>query len=79
MESEELLVVRSDWPGTTISGEPGIVSGVLSLFGDVDAGASLNLAVGPAGARPEDCDYVEFVLSAEQADALAQALSSRPR
>jgi hypothetical protein len=76
-DSEELLVVHSDWPGTTIGGEPGIVSGILTLSATVDGGACLNLAVGASGAVPEECDYVEFVLSSEQADALAHALASR--
>jgi hypothetical protein len=76
-DSEELLVVHSDWPGTTIAGEPGIVSGILTLSATVDGGAYLNLAVGDFGAAPEECDYVEFVLSSEQADALARALASR--
>ena len=35
MTSDELLVVRSDWPAATIAGEPGIVSGILSLSADV--------------------------------------------
>ncbi len=75
MTSEELPEIRSDWPGTTLDGEPEIVSGALSVYSNVDGGASLNLAVGAAGAPPEECDYVKFVLSAEQADALAQALT----
>jgi hypothetical protein len=79
MTSDELLVVRSDWPAATIAGEPGIVSGSLSLSADVDGSASLHLVVGPAGAPNEECDHVEFVLSPEQADALAHALASRPR
>jgi hypothetical protein len=74
MAPEAPLVLRSSWPGTTIGGKPGIVSGILELSRADDGSAFLNLAVGPAGASAEDCDYVEFVLSAEQAAALASAL-----
>lgn len=79
MTSDALLVVRSDWPATTIADEPGIVSGSLSLSADVDGSASLHLVVGAAGAPNEECDHIEFVLSPEQADALAHALTNRRR
>lgn len=29
--SEELLVIQTSWSGTTIDGEPGIVSGILTV------------------------------------------------
>ena len=45
--------------------------GISTLFATVDGGACLNLAVGSSGTVPEECDYVEFVLSSKQADALA--------
>jgi len=77
--SDALLELRSSWPGTTIDGEPGIVSGTLEVSAAPDGGVYMNLAVGAAGAAPEECDYVEFVLSPEQADALANALSARQR
>jgi hypothetical protein len=73
--TEELLTLHSSWPGTTIAGEPGIVSGTLTMRGDPDGSRSLHLVVGEADAPPEECDFVEFVLSAEQTHALAQALS----
>jgi hypothetical protein len=79
MTSDEVLVIRSDWPATTIGGEPGIVSGSLSLCADVDGSASLYLVIGAAGAPNEECEHVEFILSPEHADALAHALVGRPR
>jgi hypothetical protein len=76
--SDAVLEIHSSWPGTTIDGEPGIVSGILALSLGPGGSAYLSVTVGAAGAPPEDCDYVEFVLSADQADALARALSTRP-
>jgi hypothetical protein len=72
--TEELLTINSSWPGTTIAGEPGIVSGILTMSGGPDGSRSLHLAIGEDGAPPEECDFVEFVLSAEQAHALAKGL-----
>jgi hypothetical protein len=77
--SDSLLELHSSWPGTTIDGEPGIVSGILGLSRGPGGEAFLHLVVGSAGAPPEECDHVEFVLSAEQADALAQALAAQER
>lgn len=79
MTSDEIFTADSRWPGTTIDGEPGVVGGVLEVTADVDGGVTLSLAVGHPGAPPEEHAYVEFVLSAEQADGLAVALSRRPR
>jgi hypothetical protein len=78
MTPEAALVLWSSWPGTTIGGEPGIVSGILELARRDDGSACLNLAVGPVGPPAENCDYVEFVLSAEQAAALGRALLAGP-
>lgn len=75
MTSDEILTIRESWPGTTVSGEPGIVSGILSLSRDQARGMLLNLTVGPAGAGPEECDHVEFPLSAASADAIRDALA----
>ncbi len=77
MMSRPLLEIHSSWPGTTIDGELGIVSGVLQASGEPDGSVCINLIVGATGAAPEECDYVEFVLSPEQADALAHALWTR--
>jgi hypothetical protein len=71
---DELLTIHESWPGTTIDGEPGLVSGVLTLSPTGSGQFLLNLAVGPLGAGPEDCDYVEFPLSADHAAALRDAL-----
>jgi len=71
---DDLLTIHESWPGTTIDGEPGLVSGVLTLSRAGSGQFLLNLAVGPLGGTPEDCDYVEFPLSAEQAAALSDAL-----
>jgi len=79
MASDDLLVLESSWPGTTIHGEPGIVSGHLGVSADPDGSVLLSLAVGPAGAGAAECDYVEFVLSPDQADALVRVLADRPR
>lgn len=75
MTTEERLTLHSSLPSTTINGEPGIVSGILTVNGSPDGNRSLNLSVGEAGAAPENCEFVEFILSPEQAHALAQALS----
>lgn len=77
MTSDAQLEFQSTWPGTTINGEPGIVSGRMEVSCPPDGGVYLSLAVGAAGAMPEECDYVEFVLSPDQADALASALTTR--
>jgi len=75
MTTEDMLTIRSSWPATTITGEPGIVAGLLTVSGDADGSRVLHLAVGEDSAPPEECDFVEFVLSAEQAQALARVLS----
>ncbi len=79
MADDDLLVLESSWPGTTIQGDPGIVSGHMSVSADPDGSVLLSLAVGPAGAGAAECDYVEFILSPAQADALARAIADRPR
>jgi hypothetical protein len=70
-----MLTIRNVWPATTSAGEPGIVSGLLAVTGEPDGSRLLHLAVGEGAAPPDECDFVEFVLSAEQAHALAQVLS----
>jgi hypothetical protein len=71
---DELLTIRESWPGTTIDGEPRVASGILALSRSPDGALLLNLTVGPAGAPPEECDHVEFPLSAASAGALRAAL-----
>jgi hypothetical protein len=71
----EVLTIHDSWPGTTIDGEPGIVSGVLTVSRAAGGELLLNLSVGPSGAAPKECDYVEFPLSAEHAKALRDALA----
>lgn len=73
---DEVLVIDESWPGTTIDGEPGLVAGLLSVTRTVSGGFLLNLVVGPAGAHPEECDHVEFLLSADHAKALRDALAA---
>jgi hypothetical protein len=72
---EDLIVLHRSWPGTTIDGEPGIVSGILMVSRAAGGEFLLNLSVGPAEGGPEDSDYVEFPLSREDARAVAAALS----
>lgn len=71
---DDLLIIETSWPGTTIDGEPGIVSGTLEVSRAAGGEFLLNLAVGPSGGAPEDFEYVEFPLSADQAQALRAAL-----
>ncbi|GLZ28160.1 hypothetical protein Lesp02_03500 [Lentzea sp. NBRC 105346] len=72
---DDLLVLEESWPASTIDGEPGIVRGILGVSSAPDGSFLLNLAVGPAGARPEQCDHVEFFLTAENARALRDVLT----
>jgi hypothetical protein len=74
--SDDLLSIHESWPGTTIDGTPGLVSGSLTVSRAAGGEFLLNLAVGPDGAAPEECDYVEFPLSADHAKALRDALAS---
>jgi hypothetical protein len=72
---DEVLTIHESWPGTTIDGEPGLVSGLLTVSHAPGGEFLLNLAVGPHGGDPEECDYVEFPLSADHAKALRDALA----
>jgi hypothetical protein len=72
---DELLIIESAWPGTTIDGEPGIVSGALSVSRAAGGEFLLNLTVGPPGGAPADYSYLEFPLSSDQAQALRNALA----
>lgn len=72
---DELLTIRESWPSTTIDGEPGLVSGLLTVSRAAGGEFMLNLSVGPLGGTREDCDYVEFPLSAGHAAALRDALA----
>jgi hypothetical protein len=74
--SEDILTIDAAWPGTTMDGEPGLVSGSLTLSRAAGGEFLLNLAVGRYEAGPEECDYVEFPLSADHASALRAALAS---
>jgi hypothetical protein len=51
-DDHDLIVLESSWPGAMIQGEPGIVSGSMSVSGDPDGSVLLSLAVGEAGAGP---------------------------
>jgi hypothetical protein len=46
---DDRLIIETSWPGTTIDGEPGIVSGQLGVNRAVGGEFHLNLAVGPSG------------------------------
>jgi hypothetical protein len=71
---DEVLTIHESWPGTTIDGEPGLVSGVLTVSRAAGGEFLLNVAVGPHSGTPEECDFVEFPLSAGHAAALRDAL-----
>ena len=71
---DDLLVIETSWPGTTIDGDPGIVSGMLSVSRAAGGEFLLNLSVGPSGGAPEAFTYLEFPLSLEDARALRDAL-----
>ncbi|GAA3310859.1 hypothetical protein [Nonomuraea dietziae] len=73
---DELLVINESWPATTIDGEPGLVSGLLVVSRAANGEFQLNLSVGPHGGAPEECEYVEFPLSAAHAQASRDALSN---
>lgn len=73
--SDELLVIQTSWPGTTIDGEPGIVSGILTVSSVPEGEFLLNLSIGPSGGGAADCYYVEFPLSRDHARALRDVLS----
>jgi hypothetical protein len=49
--NDDLLVIETSWPGTTIDGDPGIVSGMLSVSRAAGGEFLFNLPVGPAGER----------------------------
>jgi hypothetical protein len=46
---DEVLTIHESWPGTTINGEPGLVSGVLTVSRATGGEFMLHLAVGPHG------------------------------
>jgi hypothetical protein len=73
---DEVLVINESWPGANIDGEPGLVSGLLTVTRTAGNGFLLNLVVGPLGVGPTECDHVEFVLSADHAKALREALAT---
>jgi hypothetical protein len=49
---DEVLTIHESWPGTTIDGEPGLVSGVLTVTRAAGGEFLLNLTVGPHGGTP---------------------------
>jgi hypothetical protein len=51
---DDLLVIETSWPGTTIDGDPRIVSGLLSVSRAAGGEFLLNLSVGPPDGAPED-------------------------
>ena len=50
---DDVLVIETSWPATTIDGDPGIVSGMLSVSRTVGGEFLLNLSVGPPGGQGE--------------------------
>jgi hypothetical protein len=73
--NDDLLLIETSWPGTTIDGEPGIMAGSLSVSRAAGDEFLLNLSVGPRGGAPEVFEYVEFPLSSDHAQALHDALA----
>ena len=71
---DDLLVIENSWPGTTIDGDPHIVSGMLSVSRAEGGEFLLNLSVGPPDGAAEDFTYLEFPLSTDDARALRDAL-----
>jgi hypothetical protein len=61
---DDLLVIETSWPGTTIDGDPGIVSGMLSVSRAAGGEFLLNLS----------STYLEFPLSPDDARAVRDAL-----
>ncbi len=72
---DDVLTIETSWPVTTIGGEPGIVSGTLSVSRAAGGEFLLNLSVGPPGGAPENFTYLEFPLSADHARALRNVLN----
>jgi hypothetical protein len=64
---DDVLVIGTCWPATTIDGDPGIVSGMLSVGRTVGGEFLLNLSVGPLGGAPENFSCLEFPLSSGHA------------
>jgi hypothetical protein len=60
-------VIGTCWPATSIDGDPGIVSGMLSVSRTVGGEFLFNLSVGLPGGAPENFTYLEFPLSSGQA------------
>jgi len=58
--SEELLVIETSWPGTMIGGEPGIVSGILTVSSGPGGEFLLNLSVGPIDGGPLIANTLSF-------------------
>lgn len=58
--SRHAVAIETSWPATTIDGDHGIVSGMLSVSRTVEF--LLNLSVGPPGGAPENYTYLEFLL-----------------
>lgn len=50
------------------------MAGILMLSRTANGGLALNVSSGLSGAAPEQCEYVEFPLTLEQARALRDAL-----
>jgi hypothetical protein len=62
-----VLVIETCWPATTIDGDPGIVSGILSVSRTVGGEFLLTLSVGPPGGALESFSSLEFPLSSGHA------------
>jgi hypothetical protein len=74
---DDVLVIETSWPATTIDGDPGIVSGMLSVSRTVGGEFLLNLSVGPPGGAPENFTYLEFPLSSGHALAQGRPYANR--
>jgi hypothetical protein len=64
---DDVLVIETSWPATTIDGDPGVVSGMLSVSRTVGGEFLLSLSVGPPGGAPENFTYLGFPLSSGHA------------
>jgi len=70
---EDLLVIETSWPGTTIDGDPGIVSG-MPWSAELQAAGSCSTCRSVRPAAPEAFTCVELPLSPDDGRALRSVL-----